>query len=87
MPEPASTLITIYITNWCPDCRRTVALLDVQHVPYNKVDIDQSPEGRAMVEKLNHGNRSVPTLVFPDGSLLVEPSNAKLLEKLNSLQR
>jgi glutaredoxin len=46
------------------------------------VDIDQDPEGREYVMKVNDGSRSVPTIVFPDGSILVEPSNAELAEKL-----
>ncbi len=87
MSQATPNSLTVYVTSWCGDCRRTLAFLDAQQVPYLKVDIDQSAEGRAAVEKLNRGNRSVPTLVFADGSVLVEPSNAELVKKLGGLAR
>ncbi len=46
------------------------------------VDIDENPEGETFVETLNSGARIIPTLIFPDGSILVKPSNAQLAEKL-----
>jgi glutaredoxin len=82
MPEPTTTAITFYGTAWCPDCTRARAFLDKQQIAYVNVDIDTTPEARAVVEKLNRGMRSVPTIVFPDGSLLVEPSNGQLAQKL-----
>ncbi len=51
-------------------------------VPYVNVDIEQDPEAMAFVEKVNHGMRGIPTIVFPDGSVMVEPSNAELAAKL-----
>jgi glutaredoxin len=82
MSETNAKVITFYCTAWCPDCTRARAFLDKQHVAYVIADIDESPEARAVVEKLNHGMRSVPTIVFPDGTTLVEPSNAQLAQKL-----
>ncbi len=82
MPETNPNVITFYCTDWCPDCTRARSFLDKQRVAYVAVDIEENPEGRAMVEKLNNGMRSVPTIVFPDGTYLVEPSNAQLAEKL-----
>jgi glutaredoxin len=82
MSETDTKVITFYCTSWCPDCTRARAFLDKQRVAYVAVDIEESPEGRSMVEKLNRGMRSVPTIVFPDGSYLVEPSNAQLAQKL-----
>jgi glutaredoxin-like protein len=84
MSETNTKTITFYGTAWCPDCTRARALLDKQHIAYVNVDIDDNAEARAIVEKLNHGNRSVPTIVFPDGSILVEPSNAQLTQKLRA---
>ena len=78
MPEE----IKIYGTNWCGDCRRTRRFLDYHKVSYKWIDIDQDKEAEQFVLKTNRGMRSVPTLVFGDGSILVEPSNLKVVEKL-----
>ncbi len=75
--------ITVYGSDWCWDCRRTRKFLDQHHIPYQWVNIDHSKEGEAYVLKVNQGMRSVPTMVFPDGSILVEPSNSQLATKLN----
>jgi thioredoxin reductase (NADPH) len=74
--------ITVYGAPWCPDCRRSKAFLNEQRVPYTWVDIDMDEAGRRFVEELQHGGRTIPTIVFPDGSHLLEPSNAELAEKL-----
>ncbi len=74
--------IIMYSTDWCPDCRRAKRFLDEHGIAYENVDIEESPEAEQIVRKLNNGNRSVPTIVFPDGTILVEPSNAQLAEKL-----
>ncbi len=82
MPETNPNVITFYCTDWCPDCSRARNFLDKQRVAYVAVDIDENPEAGSVVEKLNHGMRSVPTIVFPDGTFLVEPSTAQLAKKL-----
>jgi glutaredoxin len=56
--------------------------LDANDVAYAWIDIDQDAEAAAYVQQVNHGFRSVPTICFPDGSHLVEPSDAELREKL-----
>ena len=65
--------LIVYGTPWCPDCRRSKQFLGEHRVraAYDYVDIDQDLAAEAEVERLNHGNRSVPTIVFPDGSVLV----------------
>ena len=78
--------ITVYGTNWCPDCGRAKRILDEGQISYRWVDIDKDREGEKFVIQTNHGNRSVPTIVFADGSILVEPSNAELSEKLFATQ-
>jgi len=74
--------ILIYSTTWCPDCKRVKKFFGEQRIPYVNIDIKQSPEAMAYVEKVNNGMRIIPTIVFPDGSMLVEPSNAELAKKL-----
>jgi len=74
--------IIVYSTVWCPDCKRAKKFFGEQRVPYINIDIEQDPEGMAYVEKVNHGKRIIPTIVFPDGSTLSEPSNAELASKL-----
>ena len=74
--------IIMYGTTWCYDTRRAQMILDRNHIPYVWIDIDKDLEGRKFVESVNRGYRSVPTIVFPDGSILVEPSNAELSKKL-----
>jgi mycoredoxin len=74
--------IIVYATSWCSDCRRANKFLDEHGIVYNLVDIDQNAEGEAFVKQVNRGNRSVPTIVFPDGMILVEPRNTQLAEKL-----
>lgn len=74
--------IVVYSTIWCPDCQRAKKFLGEQRIPYVNVDIEQDAEAMARVEQLNEGKRIIPTIVFPDGSVLVEPSNAELAAKL-----
>jgi thioredoxin reductase (NADPH) len=74
--------VIIYSTVWCPDCKRTKKFFGEQRVPYHNIDIEQDPEAMAFVEKVNQGKRIIPTIVCPDGTIMVEPSNAQLAEKL-----
>ncbi len=74
--------IVVYSTVWCPDCKRAKNFLGEQRIPYINVDIEQDPDGMTFVEKANNGKRIIPTIVFPDGSTLVEPSNAELADRL-----
>jgi len=79
--------IIVYGTKYCPDCYRARKILDECSIPYRYVDINRDPEARAYVEHVNHGNRSVPTILFPDGDVLVEPSNRTLSAKLELLNK
>ena len=74
--------ITVYGAPWCPDCRRSKTFLGEQRIPYTWVDIDADAAGLRFVEELQGGGRTIPTIVFPDGSHLLEPSNPELAEKL-----
>jgi thioredoxin reductase (NADPH) len=79
--ESQSELL-VYGASWCPDCRRAKEFLGRQRIPYTWIDLESSPEETAVVEKINNGKRIIPTIVFPDGSILVEPSNDELADKL-----
>lgn len=74
--------IRIYGTKWCWDCHRALGLFDKYNIPYEWVNIDEDKSAEQYVLQANNGMRSVPTIVFSDGSILVEPSNSQLAEKL-----
>src|SRR5437762_236755 len=80
--DMAHTEIKVYGTLWCSDCKRTKKFFGEQRVHYEFVDIDMDPAGLAVVEKANNGKHVIPTLIFGDGSVLIEPSNAELARKL-----
>ena len=77
-----ATKIVMYTTNWCPDCWRAKQVMGAMKVAYHEVNINEDEEAVETVIRLNNGNRSVPTLVFPDGSILTEPTTAALAQKL-----
>src|SRR3954463_3109254 len=74
--------ITLYGTNWCGDCKRAKQFFGEQRVHYDFVDIEDDADAMAYVEEVNDGKQVIPVIKFDDGSLLVEPSNAELAEKL-----
>jgi mycoredoxin len=74
--------IEVYGTEWCPDCIRTKQVLKKHNISYIWHDIGQDKEALAYVQTVNKGLRSVPTIIFPDGSILVEPGNSELEKKL-----
>lgn len=74
--------LKVYGAPWCPDCKRTKQFLGEQRVQYDWIDIDQDPEGAALVREKNAGKQIIPTVIFPDGSFLAEPSNNELAAKL-----
>jgi thioredoxin reductase (NADPH) len=76
------SVITVYSTAWCPDCKRAKGFFGEHRVQYENVDIEEYPDGVAFVEKLNKGMRIIPTIIFPDGEIMAEPTNAQLAEKL-----
>ena len=77
-----TTALLVIGASWCPDCRRAKTFLGDHHIAYEWVDLDEHPEHRARVEELNGGARVIPTIIFPDGSHLAEPSNDQLADKL-----
>ena len=74
--------ITMYSTTWCGYCRRLKTQLDREGIGYTEVNIEHDPDSAAFVEKVNDGNQTVPTGLFPDGSALTNPSLAQVKAKL-----
>src|SRR5215471_19787706 len=79
MPD---TTIKLYGTNWCSDCKRSKKFLGEQRIHYDYINIEEDLEGQAFVQKVQNGGLTIPTIVFQDGSMLIEPSNAELATKL-----
>ena len=74
--------IIIYGADWCGDCLRARRFLNQFNIQYQWINIDRDQIGERYVLKVSKGMRSIPTIVFEDGSVLVEPSNLKLAQKL-----
>ena len=74
--------ITVYGADWCGDCRRAKKFMDDNGVGYQWVDVENDQAAIDLVLELNGGKRIIPTIVFEDGSILVEPTNSELAVKL-----
>ncbi len=83
----ASRHIRMFGAPWCPDCQRVKQFLSEQRIAYEWNDIDQDEGARSYVQQVNDGKQIIPTIVFDDGSILVEPSNAELAAKLGIQQQ
>ena len=81
----ADQKILVYGTKWCPDCTRAKEMFNKLNIPFEWFDTDLDKAARAFVIEKNHGYCSVPTIIFPDGTYLVEPSSSTLESKLKSL--
>ncbi len=80
IPERGS--ITMFTTVWCGYCARLKSQLRREGIPFTEVDLDAHPEHADFVEEVNGGNRTVPTVLFPDGSAATNPSLAQVRERL-----
>ncbi len=84
MSEPPERIV-VYGASWCPDARRARRFFDEQRVDYTWIDIDEDNEALDFVGKTNGGQIIIPVIVFPDESILVEPSNYELAKKMEGL--
>jgi mycoredoxin len=82
MPHGDATPLTMYSTSWCGYCRRLKSQLDREGIDYTEVDIEARPEAADFVMKVNNGNQTVPTVLFPDGSAATNPSLAEVKARL-----
>lgn len=76
--------IKMYATTWCGDCRAAKRWFDGHNVPYEYINIEEDEYAAEYVMRVNGGARSVPTIIFPDGSVLVEPSARELAAKFSA---
>ena len=82
MTSPA---LTMYSTQWCGYCHRLRTQLDREGISYEVVDIERVPDAASVVERVNNGNQTVPTLVYPDGSAQTNPSVAEVKARLAAI--
>jgi mycoredoxin len=76
---------TMYTTPWCGYCQRLKGQLGREDITFDEVDIEQIPEAAQIVEQVNGGNQTVPTLVYADGTAMTNPSIAQVKAKLAEL--
>ncbi len=79
---PESGTITMFSTTWCGYCNRLKKQLDAQGIGYTEINIEEVDGTADLVEKLNGGNRTVPTVLFPDGTAATNPSAAEVKSRL-----
>ena len=79
--------VIMYTTTWCGYCKRLKRMMQDDGINFAEVDIETTPGTAEIVERVNNGNQTVPTLVFADGTAMTNPSLAKVKEKLATLAR
>ncbi|MGH7862985.1 MAG: glutaredoxin family protein [Candidatus Dormibacteraceae bacterium] len=75
-------MIKVYGTDWCGDCKLAKRVLAEAGLSYEWIDIDSQPDAAEVVQQLNGGMKSVPTILFPDGRVIVEPTRQELTAAL-----
>jgi mycoredoxin len=75
--------IVMYATDYCPDCHRAKKFFETNNIPHLRIGLEGNREATEFVMRVNNGFKSVPTIIFPDGSILVEPSWEELRQKFN----
>ena len=76
----------MYSADWCGDCRRSKRLMDSLNIEYTIIDVEADPSASEKVIEINGGQRSIPVIVFPDGTHMTEPSDNDLKAKLEALK-
>ena len=79
---PDSGTITMFSTTWCGYCNRLKKQLDAQGIGYTEINIEEVDGTAELVEQLNGGNRTVPTVLFPDGTAATNPSASEVENRL-----
>ena len=76
----------MYGAEWCGDCRRSKRFLDSNNVTYTYINVEADASASEKVIEINGGMRSIPVILFSDGTHLTEPSDNALKEKLEALK-
>ena len=76
--------IVMYATQYCSDCIRAKKFLELNNIPHLQVGLEGNSDATEFVIRVNNGYRSVPTIVFPDGTVLVEPDWEELKAKFSN---
>jgi mycoredoxin len=77
--------LTMYTTTWCAFCRRLKSQLAAGGVEMTEINIEDDPAAADFVMSVNGGNQTVPTVVFPDGTALTNPSAKAVIQRLGEL--
>jgi mycoredoxin len=77
--------LTMYTTTWCAFCKRLASQLARDGIEISEVNIEEDPGAADYVMSVNGGNQTVPTVVFPDGSAMTNPSAAQVKQRLHEL--
>ena len=81
----ATSTVTMYTTSWCGYCVRLKKMMQREGIEFAEVDIEADENAAELVMQANGGNRTVPTLVFTDGSALTNPSIDQVKNQLASI--
>lgn len=82
MSADDTAAVTMYTTSWCGYCVRLKKALKNEGITFTEVNIEEDPAAAEFVGSVNGGNHVVPTIRFPDGSTLTNPSGAQVRAKL-----
>jgi mycoredoxin len=74
MTSTPTAPVTMYTTSWCGYCVRLKRMMQTEGITFAEVNIEVDAQAADVVMAANGGNRTVPTLVFADGSALTNPS-------------
>lgn len=74
--------VVVFGAEWCGDCRQAKSWLRDNNVPFTDIDVEHDDEARSRAIELANGRANIPVVVLPDGSVLVEPTDAELATAL-----
>jgi mycoredoxin len=80
-------MLTMYSTTWCGYCQRLKSQLDREGIAYQEINIEQDTTAAEFVMSVNGGNQTVPTVLFPDGTALTNPSIVQVRAQLAAAEK